>query len=402
MANKVKYVAVAVIIIAIVIAAAVYFFYLPKPAETIKIGLTTPLSSPGDYKSGEINKKTAELAIKHINEEGGVLGKNLSLVVADDQGKVDVGVSAVERLITEENVVAIVGIWHSSVALAQKEKCIEYGVPIFAHYTWADDFTADHSEWVFRVSPYNSEIAKLILPYIVDEGYEHVAVMAEDTDYGLGFANAFKTEAEAEGINVTIVEFPYDATDLRSQLTELKNMANPPDLLLIASVYEAGYVIPVQAYEVGLAPDCDIMAGWDYPGWSPEWWETTGEYGVNVTYPTFYHPEKLSLTSIGQKFRNDYKAEYGSEPPIYAYFLYDEIQVIAQAIKEAGSEKPADWVPLVHTMSFEGTTGTITFERETTEGSPVWNQWLGHQIFIIKLTEQGQTTETGVVVYPKE
>jgi len=369
----------------------------PAEAEPIKIGVTTPLSPPGDYKGGQINVDTVKLAIKELNEKGGALGRKFQEVVVDDQGNTSTGVSVVTKLITEDKVTAIVGAWHSSVAVAQSKIANDYKVPFLLHYSWADEITAAHSDFVFRVSPYNSQIAQLMMPFIKKQGYKHVAVMAEDSAYGTGFADGMKAAAEPEGVQVTIRVFPAQAMDLSPQLLELKALTPPIDLLVIAAVYQPMYLIPKQAREVGL--NCDLMAGWDYPGWSPEYWETTGESGVGVFYPTF-SSKKLTLSPLGAHFKEAYKAAYGHEPPIYAYYLYDEVMMIAEAIKKANSADPVKVAETLKTLEFDGTTGKIKFESRDKPNDPVWNQWLGQQIFILRPTKQGQMQEDAEIVYP--
>jgi branched-chain amino acid transport system substrate-binding protein len=176
---------------------------------------------------------------------------------------------------------------------------------------------------------------------------------------------------------------------------ELKAKSPAPEALVIASVYQAMYLIPKQAFEIGLAPDCEIVCSWDWPTY-PDFWEAMGKRGVGVMYATF-ESEKLKLSPLGEHFKKAFKAEYNFEPPIFAYFLYDEIMILAEAIKRAQSADPEKVAESLKDTLFEGTTGTITFERK--EG-PVWNQWMGHQLFIRKLTAFKQAGSDAEVIYP--
>lgn len=365
-----------------------------QAADVIKIGLVTPLSAPGDYKSGQINVKTVELAIDELNAKGGVLGKKVAVVKADDEGKPAVGVTAVKRLISREKVSAIVGAWHSSVAVAQAKQVTKMGVPMLLHYSWTDDLTKDHSDYIFRVGPFNSEIANLLIPF-VKQHYKTIAVMYETTAFGTGFADAMEKEAKAAGIKIYKVAYPAEATDLKPQLLELKAKAPLPELLIVAAVYQAMYLIPKQAFEIGLAPKCQILASWDYPTY-PDFWEVMGEKGVGVMYATF-ESAKLKLSPLGEHFKKAFKARYNFEPPIYAYFLYDEVMILADAMERAKSSDPKKIAEALKDTRFEGTTGLITFERK--EG-PVWNQWMGHQLFVKKLTAFKQPGEEAEVIYP--
>ncbi len=383
----------------IAVLCSVFFLVVSIPpslaAGTVKIGLITPLSAPGDYKSGGINLKTAKLAIKEINDKGGILGKKVKLVVADDEGKPAVGVVAIKRMIAKDKVSAIVGLWHSSVALAQAKIATQMKVPVMLHYSWTDKLTEAHSDYVFRVGPFNSEIAKLLVPYLKKRKFKTIAVMYETTAFGSGFATALAKYASAEGIRVYKTSFPAEATDLTPQLLKLKAKTPYPQLLVIASVYQAMNLIPKQAFQVGLSPKCGILCSWDWPTY-PDFWETVGKKGVGITYATF-ESSKLKLTPLGKHFKKAFKAKYGFNPPIFAYFLYDECMILADAMKRAKSSDPVKVAEALKTTKFEGTTGVITFERK---GGPIWNQWMGHQLFIKKLTAYKQPGDKAEVIYP--
>jgi len=262
------------------------------------------------------------------------------------------------------------------------------------HYSWTDDLTKDHSDYIFRVGPFNSEIANLLLPF-VQNNYKTIAVMFETTAFGSGFADAIEKEAKAAGIKVYSVAFPAEATDLKPQLLELKAKSPNPEVLIIASVYQAMYLIPKQAFEIGLAPKCDILCSWDWPTY-PDFWEAMGEKGVGVMYATF-ESAKLKLSPLGEHFKKAFQAKYNFEPPIFAYFLYDEVMILADAMERANSADPKKIAATLKDTKFDGTTGVITFERK--EG-PIWNQWMGHQLFVKKLTAFEQAGSDAEVVYP--
>jgi len=362
--------------------------------ETIKLGMVTPLSAPGDYKSGQINVQVGELAVEQLNAQGGLLGKKVEMVKADDEGKPAVGVTAIQRMIASEKVSAVVGVWHSSVAVAQGKVVTKMKTPMLLHYTWADEMTADHSDYIWRVGPFNSEIAALMLPYI-EKNFKTIAVMYETTAFGTGFADALAKLAEDKGIKTYKIAYPAEATDLEPQLLELKGKDPKPELLVVAAVYQATNLIPKQAFEIGLAPEMKILCAWDWPTYA-DFWEVLGEKGVGVMYATF-ESEKLQLSPLGESFKKSFKAKYDYEPPVFAYFLYDEIMILAETIKRINSADPQKIAEALKETKFAGTTGEITFERKD---GPVWNQWMGHQLFVKKMTEFKQKGPDAEVVYP--
>lgn len=363
--------------------------------DPIKIGVTTPLSAPGDTVSGQINVNTLKLAAQEINDNGGVDGRQVELVIGDDAGNTAKGVSLIQKFATEDKVSAILGAWHGSVAQAQSVAATKYKVPFLLHYSWPDEITSAHSDFVFRVSPYNSEIASLLVPFIQEKGYKNIAVVAEDSSYGTGFSDALKAEGKNNGFDVTVRIVSSTTLDPSPQLLELKNMNPQPDLLVVASVYQPMYTIPKQARAVGLK--CQILAGWDYPSWDAEFWPNVGSAGVGIMYPSFYS-ESMTLSDLGKDFKEAYKSEYNEDPPIYAYFLYDEFQMVMKAVKDTGSSAPEDISKALKTMEFAGTTGTIQFTSKD-EAGPVWNQWLGHQLFIMQLNKEGDMGSQAKLIY---
>lgn len=359
-------------------------FLLPfgtMAADTIKLGLVTPLST-GDFRSGKINVQTVELAVEELNAKGGILGKKVEVVTADDEGKPAAGVIAIKRMITTEKVSAVVGLWHSSVAVAQAKVADQLQVPIMLHYSWTDDLTAGHSDYIYRVGPFNAEIAQLALPYI-KKNFKTISILYETNAFGTGFAEYLEKIAKAEGLIVYSIGYPQEATDLKPQLLELKAKSPKPELLVIAAVYEATNLIPKQAHEIGLAPGIQILCSWDWPTY-PAFQEILGEKGVGVTYATF-ESDKLKLSPLGEKFKKAYKAKYDMDPPVFALFLYDEVMILAETMERIKSSDPKDVAAALKDTRFEGTTGLITFERREGPG-PIWNQWMGHQLFINKLT----------------
>ena len=366
---------------------------LTSAQDVIKFGIATPLTA-GDYKSGQINVQTAELFIEEINAKGGLLGKKVALVKADDEGKPAVGVTAMQRLASEK-VSAIVGVWHSSVVVAQAKVIEQIKVPMLLHYTWADELTAGHSPYIYRVGPFNSEIAQLLVPYLVKAGFKTVAIMHETTAFGTGFTDALQKFAEAKGIKIYRTGIPAEATDLKPQLLDFKGKNPMPELLILAVNYQPTNLAPKQAAEVDLFPKCGILCAWDWPTY-PDFWEIVGEKGVGVTYTTF-ESKKLKLSPLGEGFKKAFAAKYKFEPPVYTYFMYDGMMIVADTIKRIKSADPQKIAAALKDTKFAGTTGTVTFERK--EGA-VWNQWMGHQLFVKKFTQFKQKGEDAEVIYP--
>ena len=367
-----------------------------KPAGPIKIGFASPLSPPGDVEGGQINLNTVKLAVNEINGRGGIGGRKVEIVVGDDEGNPGKGASIVEKMITEDKVCAIVGVWHSSVATAQAKVANENKIPLMVHYSFTDDLTVPHWDYVFRVGPFNTNIAAKLAPYMKSKKYKNAVLVSEDTAWGIGFAKAMKEGLDKQGVpNITRI-YPAQSLDLNPLLLEIKALKPRPDVMVLCAAYQAAFLIPKTAKELELTPGMEIIEGYDIPGWAPDWWKITGEAGVGVMYPTFY-AKGFALSPIGEKFRKAYQAAYKADAPIYTYFLYDEIMMLAQVIAKEGSD-PVKIAAGLKKIQYPGSTGTIKFESRPEPG-PVWNCWLGQQMFLVKLTKVGMKGEDAEVVH---
>lgn len=348
----------------------------------ITLGLVTPLSEPGDARSGEAIRKTAELWAKTVNAAGGISKRPVELAVYDDGGKVEVGAQAVERAITEKRASAIVGMWSSSVVLAQMEVAKRYDVPLLTFYSWADDVTGKNYPQVFRIGPYNSKIAEQTAQFVKARGYKNVVMLAEDTAYGLGFAKAFEQAVKAlPGVQSTTVQFQAQTQDLTPVMSKIAAMA--PDAVIVQTVFAATNLSIKQGREVGLT--ADIVAGWDWP-LLPDFWSTVAEAGEGVIYPTFNDPS-LKVSSAGQNFVSAYKAAFGTEPAIFQYYLWDNLNAVKAAIEKAGTADPAKLVATLPGISFEGTIAPISFKKQ--KGTVNFNQWDEFAMFFKQLPKQG-------------
>src|SRR5690606_6215413 len=127
------------------------------------------------------------LGVEQINENGGVLGEPLKVIYEDTKGQPAEGGAAAVRLITKDNVAAIFGEFHSSVALAEIEEAHKNGVPWIGTDVWSDAITAKQYPEVFRLSPANSLIYTKAADWAASQ-FKNIAIIAENTDFGQGGA----------------------------------------------------------------------------------------------------------------------------------------------------------------------------------------------------------------------
>lgn len=377
---------------ALLAAASVTLPALAQTTGPVTLGLVSPLSEPGDARSGDAIKKTADLWIKETNAAGGVKGRQFKLAVYDDQGKVEVGAAGVERAINEAKASAILGVWSSSVTLAQMEVAKRYNVPLMAFYSWSDDVTGKNYPQVFRIGPYNGKIAAQMGSFIENKGYKKVVVLAEDTAYGLGFAKSFEARMKkSPGVTLEVVQFQAQTQDLSAQMSKIAAMK--PDVVVVQAVFAATNLSIKQGREVGMK--ADIVAGWDWPA-LPDYWDAVGDAGVGVMYPAFSDPS-LKTSAEGKRFIAAYNKAYGSDPAIFQYYLWDNFNAVKAAIEKSGSSDPAVLVKTLPGVKFQGTIAEITFSHEP--GTVSFNQWDSFAMFVKRLKNKGDNDSRAEVVY---
>ncbi|MEM4415650.1 MAG: ABC transporter substrate-binding protein [Candidatus Caldarchaeum sp.] len=387
----------ALVIVVVAVASFAALTTLSRPAEPIKIGLLTPLSPPGDPGAGTRLKRGAELAVEIINEQGGVLGRKIELVVEDDAGTPEKGVAGARKLITSDRVIAIGGQYHSSVALQVQEVCEEYKVICMFPHPSAAAITEKGRTWTFRVHVTDLDRADILIRWAKEQGYKRIAAVAENTDFGLGYVKNLKAKMNEYNYNAEFFEIVFDRTtkDLTPELLKVKEFN--PDLIINIGVGAPTFLMVNQAAEVGLLPKTQMAASFDWPT-RVEFWDNVGSKGVNIVWVGTFHPA-IPLTEMGKKFLERYRQKF-NEDPIYPDFQgFGHIYVLAQAIQKAGSADPEAVRKALLEHEFDYWVGKVKFKQ--TPG-PGWQHVTVPSLHIAKWTAERQKLSEAPILYPKE
>lgn len=366
-----------------------------SPNGPIRIGVLTPLSPPGDVSAGQLIQRGAELGAKYVNEVmGGVLGgRPVEIVVEDDQGTPEQGVAGYRRLAVEKKVVAVIGQFHSSVNLAVNEIAKDIGVPVLSTQGSAKDITALHYDIAFRSHVIDPVRVKAWLEFIKKQGYKRIALIAEDTDYGIGISEEFKQQAQQQNLGLEILDLVFDrrTTDLTPQLLQVK--AFNPDLVINIAVGEPTHLVIDQAYTIDLFPEVPMLTSYDFPI-RPEYWELHATNGDQLMFTAYFHP-KQELSELGKWMQKEYEAKY-KEPPIYTSLnAFGQVVVLAQAINNAGTTEPGALIKALEQGTFEGWAGPVTFPRA--EG-PFWHTWTP-PVLILQYTQPTQDWREAEILF---
>jgi ABC-type branched-subunit amino acid transport system substrate-binding protein len=375
--------------------------------DTIRIGGIGPLSAPGSVVGGIAMQFAMNLAVQDVNEAGGVLGKPIELIFADTEGLPERGVAVAERLITENDVVAITGEYHSAVGIPIADVAHEYGIPVLFSETWSDKITETGYPEVFRIAPASSMNSRASAEWLANVGVEHVVSIVENTDYGIGQNESDQAFFEELGITSDEVFFVELGTeDFLPILNRVQAIDPPPDAIRVAVTGETSYNLEQQMAELGIAPSEQTIGTANQVAIQPEFWESV----PNGNYYVF------SLVGLPPSLYNDttkhvaeaYRAQFDTDPPSYALEAYDSIWILADAIERAGTTEPEALIKALEETDIDLAQGRYWFQYTSDNPLPedgsvpayMWHQWPDPAVLMLQYFEPNQNWEDAAVIWP--
>ena len=371
----------------------------------IKIGGIAPLSAPGTVVGGEAMRDAMLIAEEDINAAGGVLGCDIDVVIADSEGLPEKATAIMEKLITQDGVAAVGGGYHSSVGVASKDVADARGVPVVFAETWNDTITGDKQKYIFRIAPLSSWASSTIWKHALEiPGVKKVAILTENTDYGIPAAEETKAGLATGGVETVTYSVDIGTQDYAGIVERMK--ADNPDMIVVLATGEAGYNFTQQAADAGIGPlDIPFHAG-QVSLESKAYWENVPD-GNYAFVQRIGVPENL-FTDEGKAFAEEYKKRTGKDAvESYAMEAYDSIAILAHAIKNAGSTDGDAIVAALESIEHDGTLGKIYFPYGSKKdpsadgkGDEWWHQWPDVALTVIQYQEEGQNSGESPIVWP--
>lgn len=299
--------------------------------DSIKLGGVFPLT--GDVPAlGAAMQNGAKLAIKEINDAGGVLGKKLELISEDDQNQAATAPNAITKLITQDKVSAVVGTYASKCSIPMAAVAKDSKVVMITPGSTNEKVTTEGGDYVFRacfIDPLQGQVgAKFAAENLKAK---KVAMLYDiGNDYCVGISKEFKKNFESLGGTVAY-EKTYNAgeSDFKAFLTEIKELN--VDALYLPDNYSTVGLIAKQAREIGIKAPFLGSDSWSDPGLVK-----VGGDSIEGAYFTDHLSLKSDNPAI-KKFVDNYKKEYSSDPSAFSVLSYDSVYIVAEAIKKAGS-----------------------------------------------------------------
>lgn len=333
--------------------------------DTIKVGGLLEMTG-GSASFGISGKNGIDLALKKINEKGVLGGKKLSLVVADTKSEASEATNGMQKLISQDKVVAVIGPNQSSAVIASG--AINNGAKVvdITPMGTNPDVTIDPK--TKQVKPYSFRTCfidpfqgTVMASFASNElKVKKAAIYIDNTsDYAKGLAQFFKENFVKNGGQIVIEEaYLQKDTDFKSTLTKIK--AAQPDFIYIPGYYQEVGLIVKQAREMGINVPMAGGDGWD----SAKLPEIAGKAALeNTFFSSLYSPDDTS--DLNKEFVAEYKKAYNTNPDVFAALAYDSALLVAKAIEDAGSADPAKIAEaMAKIKGFKGVSGEVTFNEQ--------------------------------------
>ncbi|HEX7970564.1 MAG TPA: ABC transporter substrate-binding protein [Stellaceae bacterium] len=325
-----------------------------RAADTVKIGTLYPLTG-NSAPAGQAAKAAIELGQEIVNgahpelkplplaESAGLPnlgGAKIEVIHVDHQGDPSVGQQQALRLITQERVAALLGVYHSSVALTATAVAERYGVPFVVGDSVAANITQRGFKWTFRVTPIATDFAKAYTDFLAEmkkagKKVDSIAVLNENTDYGTSVGGNIVEAARKSGFEVLQIVYNAKSTDVSPQVLQLKE--KKPDVAVFVG-YTADEILYMKTLrDLDYLPPMIIGddAGFSDPSFIP----AVGDITQGCINRSAWDIGKPG--SVTYKINEMYKAKTGRDMDDTSGRWMQAFFVLADAINRAGSTDPA-------------------------------------------------------------
>jgi len=378
-----------------------------KKEEVVKIGVIGPMET----KYGLAMKRAAELAAKKINEEGGILGKTVKIVVADTKFDPDVATTEFRRLAQDEKVNIVIGGFSSGIALTMIEVMAE------TKTLWLGDASSprltakvkedyEHYKYFFRpivanASTFPLDMIEMLDNYLNKEiglNIKKVAIVRDAALWTDDVMQKFEPLLKERGFEIVMdVKVPKGTEDFSTILLEAQEKA---DVIVPILAHVRGDSLLKQWHDMKIKK---LIAGHDLAAIDPDFWNATEGKCFGEIYTADGGAVATPINEKMIEFIDMYKKEFGKLPEAYsAYGVYDAVFLYKAAVEmasKAGESNPFDPDTLVKYLEkfnvnnpFEGVRGKIAF---TSNHDLVWGDE-----FIRNYICQWQEGKQ-VILYPK-
>ncbi|ANS43138.1 branched-chain amino acid ABC transporter substrate-binding protein [Serratia inhibens] len=328
-------------------------------ADTILIGLAGPLTGPS-ARIGKDLENGAQLAIADANAQKPTLnGKPVTfkLLSEDDQSDPRTAVAVAQRLV-DEGVAGVVGHWNTGTSIPAARIYHDAGIAQVAPVATGHAYTQQGFDTSFRVMGHDDDGGNYAGEYAVKVlKAKRIAIIDDRTAFGQGLADEFIKSLAAQGVQPVAREYVDDKTvDFSAVLTTVRS--KNADLIFFGGVDSQAAPLARRIKQLGM--NTQLMGAGGF---------------VSQTFLTLAQKEGEGVVALepglpleqmpgGKAFEQAYRDRYKTHIELHAPFAYDATRVLIAAIEQAGSANPADYLPKLRAIHYQGVTGNIAFDPQ--------------------------------------
>lgn len=325
-------------------------------AADVYIGVSAPLTGD-NAEYGDYFKTAALLAQKTINDQGGIKGHKLQLVIEDSKADPKEAILIAQKFVSDPRILAVVGDFNSSASMAAAEIYNDGGLVQISPTASHPDFTKK-GEYIFRAGTTQSMEGAFLAKWAVQGlGHKRIGTVYINNDWGLVANKVFADTAKQLGATITNQEafLPGDK-DFTAIVTKIKEAK--PDMVFIAAQWADAALVATQMKAQGFKTS--LMG----PGTlsTDNLIKNAGDAVEGIRANAIYFA--ADIRPVSAKYTKSYFATYGRTPHDHSALTYDAVMLLVNAMERGGFERKAIRDALAKTDGFEGVTGKFRFDAD--------------------------------------
>lgn len=332
----------------------------------IKVGAVLDITGAG-ASLGVPERQTLEMLAAQVNAAGGVNGRQIKLIIEDNQSTEDAAAKATNKLITTENVDIIIGASRTGPSLAMRPIAEQAGKPMIS--LAANQRIIDGSQWVFKTAQNDRVVVEKIVDDMKAKNIKKISIARDASGFGEGIPEMFTEIGTPAGITVAKVEkFAPDATDFTAQMVSIRD--SQPEAVVIWGIPPAASLAQVAYKRLNVGVPVYQSHGIG----NKVFLDTAGDAADGLLAPLGRmvvadqlkadDPQKPVVT----KFIADYTAKYGQAPSTFAGHAYDSFMITVESIKKAGTDPVKLRDAIQSTTNWPGVSGVFTMTPQDHSG----------------------------------
>jgi len=371
------------LLVAALVAAAAPGF----AQDSIKIGLIVDRVGFAKAWSEPITQG-AQYAARELNAKGGVLGRNVELLIEDDQSKPELSALAARKL-EGSNVAFILSLTHTVAALQAQTVTVESKTPHLAPSLTVDTLTSHiNNPSFYQTWPLASTQIATLLSYARHKNYKRVALVSDNSAISQATAKAFKAEFDKNGIQVVVDEtLPGGAQSADAQMQKVR--AANADAIFLATLLTSENLLVLRYYR-SLGMKTPLIGNYNLS--VPVYMSVAKGLLDGLVFVDAWDPAKPQV----KQFIAGYAKEMGTEPYNTMGFGYDGVMMAADALRRAGStDKEKVRQAMQATRGYKGVLGSIDSTYGFAEGKRIGFDPQGMVVRVYEGDRQGRVLHVG-------